>query len=222
MLADERLRRPSALPLVGSHAGPTYHRGMQAAAALPTAACSSNLCKRALRVRVVGPANEPEVRGSVVRVVRCCSSRTDVRLVVGRRQRAEQHTSVSSARASNAAVVSMSVNLVLLQALPSVVQPRSQRSARRQQGAPVDAAQEAWMERLSTFDATSGERMWEANSALQQGDLREEASRVPPSRHARSARLAGSATHRRDRRRRAGIACCNDATRYEICWAKRS
>ncbi len=67
---------------------------------------------------------------------------------------------------------SVLVSLVLLLALPPIVQPRSQRT-RRQPGAPVDAAQEAWVQRLSTFDATSGERMWEANNVLQQGGLRE-------------------------------------------------
>ena len=43
---------------------------------------------------------------------------------------------------------SVLVSLVLLLALPPIVQPRSQRT-RRQPGAPVDAAQEAWVQRLS-------------------------------------------------------------------------
>ncbi len=68
---------------------------------------------------------------------------------------------------------SVSVSLLLLVVHPQTVQPRLQRTRRQQQGVPVDAAQETWAQHLSTFDATSGERMWEANNALQHGGLRE-------------------------------------------------
>lgn len=51
------------------------------------------------------------------------------------------------------------VSILLLVVPPAM--PRQQRSKRQ-----ADAAQEAWVQRLSTFDQTSGERMWEANNAL--------------------------------------------------------
>ena len=58
------------------------------------------------------------------------------------------------------------VSTLLLLVPPAM--PRQQRSKRQ-----ADEAQEAWAQRLSTFDQTSGERMWEANNALKNDSVGE-------------------------------------------------
>lgn len=57
--------------------------------------------------------------------------------------------------------------LLLTLLVPPGVFPRQQRKHK----AVLDEAQEAWAQRLSKFDRTSGERMWEANNELQGGQL---------------------------------------------------
>ena len=50
--------------------------------------------------------------------------------------------------------------LLFILLIPPGVLPRQQ----RKQKPVLDEAQEAWAQRLSKFDRTSGERMWEANN----------------------------------------------------------